>query len=112
MSQSNLGSDAYMAGNASETTLVALAASPKLSLKNRLKNKLNGSVDPTQMHKRDPTKSWEARANVLKMHPTEARGYHIRLCIGGFNDIIHYDNERDDRYADSTIQLAGHGATH
>lgn len=74
MSQSNLGSDTYTASNASNTTLVGISnpttgkqdlTAPKLSLKAKLKNKLSGSQDPAQMHKRDPTKSWEARAMAL-----------------------------------------------
>ncbi|KPM43413.1 hypothetical protein AK830_g3113 [Neonectria ditissima] len=91
MSQAPLGSNAYLASNASEATLVdasssvpgkqgisprpdlpgsrlmrpGVQASPKLSLKSKLKNKLNGSQDPAQMRKREPTKSWEARAMAL-----------------------------------------------
>ncbi|KAH6897074.1 hypothetical protein B0T10DRAFT_556918 [Thelonectria olida] len=75
MSQSTLGSDAYMATNASDKTLVdssnpshlgkVSTPSPKLSLKEKIKRKLDGSVDPTQAHAREPTKNWEARAMAL-----------------------------------------------
>ncbi|KAK7420575.1 hypothetical protein QQZ08_010334 [Neonectria magnoliae] len=73
MSQAPLGSDAYLASNASDTTLVDASSStpgkqglqepPKSSLKSKLKAKLSMSQDPAQMSKREPTKSWEARAS-------------------------------------------------
>ncbi|KAM5343247.1 hypothetical protein ACJ41O_014213 [Fusarium nematophilum] len=71
---SHLSSNAYAATNVSETTLVdasnrSTAAkpglehpTPKRSLKEKVKMKLSGSVDPTKKPV-DPIKSWEARTS-------------------------------------------------
>lgn len=68
---STLGSDAYKTTNASDTTLVAtsspsppkgLSSTPKLSLKEKLKRKLDGSRDPAEANSKS-TKNWEARAS-------------------------------------------------
>ncbi|KAM6538221.1 hypothetical protein FALCPG4_000101 [Fusarium falciforme] len=71
-----LSSESYTTANVSETTLVDTSkpttstkpnlekAAPKRSLKEKLKMKLEGSVDPTKKPA-DPYKSWEARAALL-----------------------------------------------
>ncbi|RSM16817.1 hypothetical protein CDV31_004427 [Fusarium ambrosium] len=71
-----LSSESYTKTNISETTLVDTTKpttipkpnletpTPKRSLKEKLKMKLEGSVDPTKKPS-DPYKSWEARAVAL-----------------------------------------------
>ncbi|KAI8724410.1 hypothetical protein NCS52_00010200 [Fusarium sp. LHS14.1] len=71
-----LSSESYTMANVSETTLVDKSKpttitkpnlekpAPKRSLKEKLKMKLEGSVDPTKKPA-DPYKSWEARAVAL-----------------------------------------------
>ncbi|KAJ4321145.1 hypothetical protein N0V84_005497 [Fusarium piperis] len=72
----HLSSVSYTTANVSETTLVDTSKpttspkpnlekpAPKRSLKEKLKMKLEGSVDPTKKPA-DPIKSWEARAVAL-----------------------------------------------
>ncbi|KAI5456618.1 hypothetical protein BGZ63DRAFT_395902 [Mariannaea sp. PMI_226] len=72
MTQSTtLGSDAFQAVNASAATLVESNASTlgkndvaKLSIKEKVKRKLEGSQDP-KAPKYDTIKNWEARAMAL-----------------------------------------------